>query len=205
MIKAVIFDLGGVLLRTMDSAPREALAQTYGLPVKQLFNIIFASESSQQAERGEKTDLDHWQWALDQIGVAPQDRAEFIRQWWSGDRMDYDLLHFIGSLRPGQRTGLLSNAWLGTRENITKHWGSLDPYFDEVLFSAEIGMRKPQPEIFHRLLARLKAEPEEVIFVDDFSENIKAAQELGLHALQFCSIGQVKGDILAKLDHTVLP
>ncbi len=134
MIKVVIFDMGGVLLRTFDSAPREALAQRYGVTLRQLFDIIFISESSQQAERGEKSDADHWTWALNQLRVAPEDRADFIRQWWAGDRMDYDLLEFINNLRPDVRTGLLSNAWLGTRANITKHWGSLDPYFDVVIF-----------------------------------------------------------------------
>lgn len=202
MIKAAIFDLGGVLLRTMDSAPREALAQRYGLSLKEKFLLIFASESSQQAERGEKTDLEHWTWALDQIGVALDDRADFIRQWWAGDRMDYDLLHFIGGLRPALRTGLLSNAWLNTRANITKHWGSLDPYFDEIVFSAEIKMRKPDPVIFSYVLGRLGVNPDEAIFVDDFSENIKAAQALGLHAIQFCSSEQTMQDVLAKLNHT---
>lgn len=205
MIKAVIFDLGGVLLRTMDPAPREALSQRYGLGLKQLFQIIFASESSQEAERGLKTDLAHWTWALDEIGVALDDRPEFIRQWWAGDRMDYKLLDFIGSLRPGRRTGLLSNAWLGTRDNITKYWGSLEPYFDEILYSAEIGLRKPDPKIFHHLLKRLDARPEEAIFVDDFSENIKAAQELGLHAIQFCSFEQAVEDVRAGLNHTFKP
>lgn len=205
MIKAVIFDLGGVLLRTMDPAPREALALRYGLTLKEMIQVIFASESSQQAERGEKTDLQHWTWALDEIGVVLDDRTEFIRQWWAGDRMDYDLLHFIGSLRTGRRTGLLSNAWLGTRANITKHWGSLEPYFDEIVFSAEIKMRKPEPEIFNYLLQRLDARPEEAIFVDDYSENIKSAQALGLRAVQFCSYEQAKQDVLAGLNHTVNP
>ncbi|MHB0989503.1 MAG: HAD family hydrolase [Bellilinea sp.] len=202
MIKAVIFDMGGVLLRTVDSAPREALAQRYGVTLRQLFDIIFTSESSQQAERGEKSDADHWSWALDQLGVLPEDRADFIRQWWAGDRMDYDLLEFISSLRPAVRTGLLSNAWLGTRVNITKHWGSLDPYFDVVIFSAEAGMRKPAPEFFRWLLEKLGATPEEAIFVDDYSENIKAAQALGLCAVKFCSADQAKQEVLAMLNHT---
>lgn len=203
MIKAVIFDMGGVLLRTIDPSPREALGQRYGFTLRQLFEIVFGSESSQQAERGEKTEAEHWSWALDQLGVAQEDRESFIHQWWAGDRMDYDLLQFIDRLRPAVRTGLLSNAWIDTRANITEHWGSLDPYFDVVIFSAEAGMRKPAPEFFHWLLEKLGARSEEAIFVDDFGENIQAAQALGLHTVKFFSPDQARQEVLEMLDHTV--
>ena len=203
MIKAVIFDMGGVLLRTIDPSPREALGQRYGFTLRQLFEIVFGSESSQQAERGEKTEAEHWSWALDQLGVAQEDRESFIHQWWAGDRMDYDLLQFIDRLRPAVRTGLLSNAWIDTRANITEHWGSLDPYFDVVIFSAEAGMRKPAPEFFHWLLEKLGARSEEAIFVDDFGENIQAAQALGLHTVKFFSPYQARQEVLEMLDHTV--
>lgn len=202
MIKAVIFDMGGVLLRTYDSGPREVLGQQYGFSMKEMVHIIFASESSQQAERGDKTDLEHWSWALDQLGVAAEDREGFIKKWWSGDRMDYELLEFINGLRPALRTGVLSNAWLGTRTNIDKHWGGLDQYFDVVVYSAEVGLRKPDPQIFSLLLNKLDAKPEETIFVDDFSENINAAQALGMQTVQFCSPDQAKEELLAKLNHT---
>jgi len=202
LIKAVIFDMGGVLLRTVDPSPREALAKRYGFDLKHLFNVVFASESSQQAEIGLKPDVDHWTWALDTLGIPEAERPDFIVQFWAGDRMDYDLLEFIHGLRPAVRTGLLSNAWLNTRDNITRHWGSLDPYFDVVIFSAEAGVRKPAPQFFHWLLERLNAAPEEAIFVDDFGENIRAAQALGLKTVKFCSPEQAKQDVLALLDHS---
>lgn len=203
MINAVIFDMGGVLLRTYDPGPREALGQQYGFSMKEMFQIIFASESSQQAERGDKTDLEHWSWALDQLGVAAEDREDFTKKWWSGDQMDYELLEFINDLRPAFRTGVLSNAWLGTRANIDKHWGGLDQYFDVVVYSAEVGLRKPDPKIFHLLLNKLDAQPEETIFVDDFSENIRAAQAMGMNTVQFCSPDQAKEELLARLNHTL--
>lgn len=201
MIKALIFDMGGVLLRTVDSAPREALCQRYGFDQKRLFDVVFISESSQKAEIGEKPDHEHWDWALNELGIPQDERKTFIEQFWAGDRMDYDLLDFINSLRPAIRTGLLSNAWLNTRDNVTRHWGSLDRYFDVVIFSAEAGVRKPAPEFFHWLLQRLGAAPEEAIFVDDYGGNIRAAEALGMHAVKFCSPEQAKQDVLDLLNH----
>lgn len=201
MIKAVVFDMGGVLLRTFDQGPREALAQRYGMDVQHLFDVVFTSESSKQAEIGLKPDKVHWEWALDELGIPQEERPAFIQQFWAGDRMDYDLLDFIQSLRPSVRTGLLSNAWLGTRTNITRRWGALEPYFDVAIFSAELGMRKPAPEFFHWLLERLDAQPGEAIFVDDYGKNIQAAKDLGMQTVKFCSTDQTKQDVLALLNH----
>lgn len=202
MIKAVIFDMGGVLLRTVDPSPREALGKRYGFDQKRLFDVVFTSESSKMAEVGQKPDGEHWTWALDELGIPNEERKAFIEQFWSGDRMDYDLLNFINGLRPAVRTGLLSNAWLNTRDNITRHWGSLESYFDVVIFSAEAGVRKPAPEFFHWLLGRLQARPDEAIFVDDYGGNVRAAEALGLHAVKFCSPEQAKQEVLELLDHS---
>lgn len=203
MIKAVIFDMGGVLLRTVDQGPREALGARYGFDTKRLFDVVFTSESSRQAEVGQKPDEVHWKWALDELGIPQEERADFIKQFWAGDRMDYELLDFIQSLRPAIRTGLLSNAWLNTRSNITRHWGALEPFFDVTIFSAELGMRKPAPEFFHWLLERLNAQPGEAVFVDDYGKNIEAASALGMHAVKFCSTEQTIQDVRTLLNHTL--
>lgn len=203
MIKAVIFDMGGVLLRTIDQGPREALGARYGFDVNHLFDVVFTSESSKQAEVGLKPDKIHWEWALDELGIPQEERADFIKEFWAGDRMDYELLDFIQSLRPAIRTGLLSNAWLNTRSNVTRRWGALEPYFDVTIFSAELGMRKPAPEFFHWLLERLAVRPEEAIFVDDYGKNIEAARELGMLAVKFCSTEQAIQDVRALINHSV--
>ncbi len=203
MIKAVIFDMGGVLLRTIDQGPREALGARYGFDTQRLFDVVLTSESSKQAEVGLKPDKVHWEWALDELGIPQEERVEFIKEFWAGDRMDYELLDFIQSLRPAIRTGLLSNAWPNTRSNITRHWGALEPYFDVTIFSAELGMRKPAPEFFHWLLERLDVRPDEAIFVDDYGKNIEAARELGMQAVKFCSTEQAIQDVRALINHSV--
>lgn len=203
MIKAAIFDMGGVLLRTIDPGPREALGARYGFDTRRLFDVVFTSESSKQAEVGLKPDKIHWEWALDELGIPQEERADFIKEFWAGDYMDYELLNFIQSLRPAIRTGLLSNAWLNTRSNVTRRWGALEPYFDVTIFSAELGMRKPAPEFFHWLLERLDVQPGEAIFVDDYGKNIEAARDLGIQAVKFCSTEQAIQDVQALINHSM--
>jgi epoxide hydrolase-like predicted phosphatase len=175
----------------------------YGFDTQRLFDVVFTSESSKQAEVGLKPDKIHWEWALDELGIPQAERADFIKEFWAGDRMDYELLDFIQSLRPAICTGLLSNAWLNTRSNVTRRWGALEPYFDVTIFSAELGMRKPAPEFFHWLLERLDVQPGEAIFVDDYGKNIEAARELGLQAVKFCSTEQAILDVQALINHSV--
>jgi HAD superfamily hydrolase (TIGR01509 family) len=57
--------------------------------------------------------------------------------------------------------------------------------FDAILFSAEEGLKKPDPELYRRALARLNVQPGEAVFVDDFSENVEAARALGLAGVHF--------------------
>nr|WP_184080297.1 HAD family phosphatase [Nocardiopsis mwathae] len=54
--------------------------------------------------------------------------------------------------------------------------------FDAVFFSCDLGIRKPDPEIYRHVLAELGAAPEETVFVDDREENVLAAKRLGIDA-----------------------
>jgi len=77
--------------------------------------------------------------------------------------------------KKGIKTALLSNSW---GNNYPRHgW---DDMFDEVIISGEVGMRKPDAEIYHHTLELLKVKPNESVFVDDLAHNIKGAAELGM-------------------------
>lgn len=78
----------------------------------------------------------------------------------------------------GIRTALLSNSW-GNRYP-RDGW---DDMFDVVVISGEVGMRKPEPEIFGLACARLEVTPERCVFVDDLQANVTAAAGLGMTAV----------------------
>ena len=76
----------------------------------------------------------------------------------------------------GIKTALLSNSW-GTSDYPRDGWDGL---FDAVVISGEVGMRKPEPEIFRYTLGLLGAEPAEAVFVDDLPFNIQGAADVGI-------------------------
>ncbi len=200
-IKAVIFDMGGVLLRTMDVTPREKLAEHFGISRHDLEMIVFASQTSLLAETGAIREVDHWKSVFECLKVPPEDQAEFQRKFWSKDQADYDLLEFINGLRENYRTGLLSNAWDGIRPAMQARFPRMLEVFDIIVFSAEVGMRKPDPRYYQWILDQLGVTAPEAIFVDDWQPNVDAARELGIKAIQFISPEQCRKDVLALLDH----
>lgn len=199
--KAVIFDMGGVLLRTTDPAPREALAREVGITRAELEQLVFASETAVQAETGLISEARHWKTVLDHLKIPEDQRAEFIRRYWSKDRVDNDLLEYIRQLRSSYRTGLLSNAWDGIREAILKRFPQMLEVFDAVAFSAEVGLRKPDPRYYHWILSRLGAAPEEAVFIDDFPVNVEAARRIGLAAIRFYDPQQMRRELADLLNH----
>jgi putative hydrolase of the HAD superfamily len=87
------------------------------------------------------------------------------------------MIELIKDLRDaGILTSLLSNSW-GARDGYPRHlFGEL---FDDVVISAEVGMRKPEERIFALAAQRLGVTPAEAVFVDDVEGNIRAARDLG--------------------------
>lgn len=78
--------------------------------------------------------------------------------------------------RGGRKTALLSNTW-GGESQLREVFKGL---FDEVLLSHEVGLRKPQPEIFLLAAGRLGIDPVDCVFVDDVKVNVEGAQAVGM-------------------------
>ncbi|MCP5100914.1 MAG: HAD-IA family hydrolase [Chloroflexi bacterium] len=91
----------------------------------------------------------------------------------------------------------VSDAWSDARQNLKQFVNS--DLFDVIVFSAEEGVRKPDPEIYHRTLARLGMVAREVIFVDDRLSNTVGAQQIGMHAIHFSKTNRTIEEILRLL------
>ncbi len=183
-IRAVVFDLGGVILRTEDPAPRARLEARLGLAPGQAEYLVFNSPMGRRAQRGEITTEELWQWVGQELGLDPAGLAAFRQAFWAGDRVDAELVDLIRRLRGRYQTALLSNAFDDLRRVLHRELGIADA-FDVVVISAEEGIMKPDPAVYRRVLDRLGREAEECVFVDDFPHNVEAARALGFHAIHY--------------------
>lgn len=182
-IKAVIFDLGGVLLRTEYQAPRQHLAERLHMEYDDLVRIVFDSPTAQQATVGELTAEEHWASVMKRL-KRPISEAQIIRdEFFAGDILDRELVNFIRSLKGKYKTGLISNAWDDLRAYILKE--KFDDAFHHMVISAEVKVAKPSARIYQIALEQLEVSPSEAVFVDDFIENIEACQKLGIQGIHF--------------------
>jgi epoxide hydrolase-like predicted phosphatase len=198
-IRAVVFDMGGVLVRTENRAPRTQLAARLGLTYDELSASVFDSKSAHQAMKGEITTAEHWEAVRKTLGVTKEEFALVPLEFWGGDALDQKLIDYLRSLRPHYKTALLSNAWDDLRQMIEEVW-MINDAFDEILISAEVGLVKPDRRIFERLISDLGMEPAEAVFVDDFPHNVEAAKAAGLEAIHFLGPDQALGELLSLLN-----
>ncbi len=184
-IRAAIFDFGGVLVRTRSQHLRAAWEARLGLAPGAASAIVFNSDSGRAAQLGQITNAAHWQWVGEALGLQGEELARFRHDFFAEDVLDRALLAYIDRLAAaGLHIGLLSNAADNARAVFANQYGLLT-HFHSVTISAEEGVMKPDPRIFQIALARAGSRPEEAVFVDDFAENVAAAQALGMIGVLF--------------------
>jgi epoxide hydrolase-like predicted phosphatase len=201
-IEAVIFDLGGVLVRTEFPEVREQLEKRLGLPAGTVGHAVWGSEDWELAQMGRISYEEYWTRVGAALGLSsPEEIAQFRRQYFSGDRVDQELVSLIRELRGHYKIGLLSNAPDKLDTWLDQEWGIKD-LFDAIVYSAKVGMVKPDPRMFRLILQQLDVTPPEALFIDDYLPNIDAAQALGMHVIRFSTTQALQDELQRYLAQT---
>jgi epoxide hydrolase-like predicted phosphatase len=110
-----------------------------------------------------------------QLGVAPDN---LLQRMFGGMEPDMAMLDGVRALRrPGVRMSILSNS-VGIQAVYDRD--GLAALFDDWVISSEVGLRKPEPEIYELAAQRLGLEPAQCVYVDDLPPNLKTARALGM-------------------------
>lgn len=191
MIKAIIFDIGGVLLTEQFYPIIETLCAETGSDyeeVRAFVRPIFHEE----VMTGVTSELGMWQQVIEHFRwpITPQEIWDRLGSTYQ--RID-KVWDYIEQLKGDYRLAILSNLGL---ESITHREDNyqLSKHFEIILYSAEHGLKKPDPAFYQKALDLLKADPTECIFIDDKPRNIEAANALGIHGIVFETPEQLAAD-----------
>jgi epoxide hydrolase-like predicted phosphatase len=181
MTRGLLVDFGGVLTTDVFESFRE-FCEAEGLDpeaVKRLFRTDpRALRELRRLEVGELTEQDFAQRFAPLLGI--EDTEGLVDRLFAGMRPDDAMIGAVRRARgQGVRTGLVSNSWGAGRYDRD----SFPELFDGVVISGEVGLHKPQPEIFRLGAERIGLPPEECVFVDDLRENCAGAEAVGMTAV----------------------
>lgn len=208
MIRAVITDFGGVLTSPlMDSFL--AWQDSSGVPLESLYGSMTAvarrigANPLFELETGRMTERDF----LSEIGGElttqlgrPVTMHDFATTYWRHLHPNEPMIALMRELRrDGYRTAICTNnvrEW----EPIWRAMLPVDEIFEDVVDSAFVGVRKPEPEIYSIALNRLGVPAAETLFIDDIDVNCHAAQAAGMQAVHFIDNAQALPAIRAALD-----
>jgi putative hydrolase of the HAD superfamily len=190
-IKVIIFDMGGVLTKSIFKPYLVELNKRWGVTVEQFRDARRPFWDAYA--KGLISEKDFWTGILDKLGVK-EDYTRFSEGVYSSFVSVPETIALAKRLKKGYRLAILSNN--------SKEWGpfcvkkfGLDEIFDDIILSCDVKVKKPSPEIFLIALKRLKVKPEECIFIDDKDRNIAAAASLGIKTVKFEEAKQLEKDL----------
>jgi len=172
VIRAVMFDIGGVLEITPDLGVAPVWEDRLRMPPGAL------------SERLDDIEEDVHQALTDRLGLDEQQLAAFMADIWRQylGTPNTELIEYARQLRPRYRTGIVSNSFVGAREKEQAAYGFED-LVDDIIYSHEVEVVKPDPRIYALACARLNVRPDETVFLDDMEYAVAGARQAGIHAI----------------------
>ena len=194
--RAVIFDIGRVIIRVDLSLSMGKLGQRDGLTHLEVLRELEADSRWPDWQEGRMTPRD-WYAHLAQKLQFSYDFEQFCAIW-NGVLAPGQILsdELFERLAKRYRLGLLSNtdplhvAYFEANYSFVRHFPA-----QTRIYSCRIGLSKPSPAIYHRALSTLQVVPEDALFIDDVLENVQAAANLGIHGLHFTSADALLTDL----------
>jgi len=182
LIRAAIFDWGGVLAHTDLHGTLDRWDRRLGLHPGAVLNAMFGG-TDETVLVGAVSAEEHWAKVCRTLALSSEDHRQLLRELEDAERFDAELASFVRSLRPRLRTAVLTNQWSNGRAVLNRH--GAEQLVDEVIISAEVGTAKPHAEIYRLALERLDVDPHEAIFVDDSEANVAGALNVGLRSVLY--------------------
>ena len=199
-VPVVVFDLDGVFRQWNDDQLDE-VEEAFGLPPRTIISTAFSSDLGPLAVTGRLT-FPEWmaEIRVRVIGEHGPGVSGAIDEWEANvGRVDTEMLQLLRDVRERTTVALLSNGTTRLRRDL--HVLDLLDEFDHIFNTAELGIAKPDPDVFRVVCDALGVGPGDALFVDDLLENVEGARTAGLRAHQHVEKDSTTGFLV---EHGVL-
>jgi epoxide hydrolase-like predicted phosphatase len=193
-IEAVVFDIGGVLEITPSLGVAEMWESRLGLDPGEIGKRM--QDVWEAGAIGTISELDVHQAVRDRLGLDTRQLEEFMGMIWREylGTANTELIEYVRRLRPRYRTGIVSNSFVGAREREQAAY-DFENLVDEIIYSHECGMSKPDPGIYALACERLRVEPARMVFLDNYGPCVAGARDAGIQAVLYQDNAQAIKDI----------
>ena len=182
-IKALIFDMAGVVLLTTKGTFNSLLAERLGAQIEDVARVM-NDEVNDRWDLGEISDDEFFTHLLTELN-QPIEKKSILEKFVIDDfYIDLQMLDFIHELHKKDRTALLTNFPTHLHEFMRTKWKTGDT-FDHVIASCDVKLLKPDPRVYQRTLEIIGCQPCEAIFVDDRVINVEGAQAIGIRSVLY--------------------
>ena len=196
MIKTIFFDIGGVLIDIHPERTYQYLSDSADVEVS-MVKESFPWDAHDQYERGIINNED---WFITYKESLPQPcclkRSDFWNAWKLLLGEEKNTVNILEALNKQYSIWLLSNTNpKHIQDEIEKRY-LFPSLINGAVYSFDVGVRKPEKEIYEIAMQRANANPQECLFIDDLLENIQAAKQIGIEGIHFISSEQLKQELV---------
>ena len=197
MIEAVVFDMDGVLSHHRRERRLALLASWSGRSPDAIHAAIWGSGFEDEAERGLVSADEYLKGFGERLGY-PLSAAEWVEARKAATEPDLAMLALARQVATVRPVGMFTNNPLLLKRHLAEVFPAAAEIFGpRAIFSAELGRRKPEPEAFRRLAARLEVTPAAILYFDDDATYVAGAREAGLSAYRVGGEEGVRGGLIA--------
>ena len=194
MIRGIIFDIGGVIVDGRIKSFLEHFVKTTGFSKEQLYSIIMMGGEWDLMEKGLMTEEELKLKIEKEHGIKPDLMEKMADDWRCTLSLIPETVEIIKKLKGRYKLFALSNVDEVTTRKCFEKFGFYR-HFDGLVFSWEVHMRKPEPEIYHYVLKNMDLKPEETVFIDNYPPNLPVAKKMGIQTILFKNPKQLVQDL----------
>lgn len=192
MIKAIIFDLGGVVFTNGAKKFIETLANRYGIAQEKIKEVL-DGEIGSKYRTGKMPREQFWKTFLHELNINADFEALEL-EWINGYELIEGTIELIDTLSKRYKIYFLSDNTKERVKRLDKKYNFLS-WFADGVFSHQVGYRKPHPKIYEAVVKKAQVKPNEAVFIDDKPHFLPPAKAMGMLTFAFETPKKLREDL----------